>query len=158
MATAPTPPAKKGLSGCVVALIVALIAVPIAGFLAAIAIPAFVRYTRRAKAAEADTMLSLLARTEESYYAEHRVYVALPRRPAAPSCTPLQAAPPPDPTWDALMVELSPPIRGAYEVVVAPDGGRYTARGLMDLDCDGVPSVRERSSVNGATVESGDPE
>lgn len=44
---------KKGMSGCVIALLVCVaVAVPMAGILAAIAIPAYQDYTQRAKVAE----------------------------------------------------------------------------------------------------------
>ncbi len=50
----PVAPAKKGMSGCLIAVIVcAALAVPMAAILAAIAIPAYNDYVQRAKVAEA---------------------------------------------------------------------------------------------------------
>ena len=59
-AGAPTPsaayraaPKKKGMSGCLIALIIcAALAIPVLGILAAIAIPAYNDYTQRAKVSE----------------------------------------------------------------------------------------------------------
>lgn len=48
------PPPKRGLSGCMIALIVlAVLAIPVVGILAAIALPAYQDYTLRAKVASA---------------------------------------------------------------------------------------------------------
>nr|WP_254696219.1 pilin [Lysobacter enzymogenes] len=46
------PPPKRGMSGCLIALIVvAVLAIPVLGILAAIALPAYQDYTHRAKLA-----------------------------------------------------------------------------------------------------------
>ena len=59
----PAPPPKRGMSGCLIALIVVgALAVPTLGILAAIALPAYQEYTIRAKVAAAgDTRAAAIA-------------------------------------------------------------------------------------------------
>lgn len=67
------PPPKRGLSGCAIALIVVVVlALPVFGILAAIALPAYQDYTHRAKLAQtllaSDDYKQLVAQ----YYAAHQ--------------------------------------------------------------------------------------
>lgn len=55
----PLPPPKRGMSGCMIVLIVCgVLAVPAIGILAAIAIPQYQRYVERSKAAQAQAQVS----------------------------------------------------------------------------------------------------
>lgn len=65
----PLPPPKRGMSGCLIALIVCgVLAVPTIGILAAIAIPQYQSYVGRSKALQA-SMLAQSLRTEvEDFY------------------------------------------------------------------------------------------
>ncbi|MEI2453408.1 MULTISPECIES: pilin [Lysobacter] len=66
------PPPRRGLSGCVIVLIVlAALAVPVIGILAAIAIPAYQDYTLRAKISEALAASSALKIQVAEYVATH---------------------------------------------------------------------------------------
>lgn len=66
------PPPKRGLSGCAIALIVlAVLALPVFGILAAIALPAYQDYTHRAKLANALVQTSAYKTEVALFYAEH---------------------------------------------------------------------------------------
>jgi len=67
------PPPKRGLSGCAIALIVlAVLALPIFGILAAIALPAYQDYTHRAKLTQALFASDDYKQQVAQYYAAHR--------------------------------------------------------------------------------------
>ena len=71
-ATRPAPPPKKGLSGCLIAVLVcAVLAVPMIGILAAIAIPAYSDYTGRVKVSAAMTETTPLKVAIMEYAASH---------------------------------------------------------------------------------------
>lgn len=71
-------PAKKGMSGIVIALIVlAALAVPCTGILAAIAIPNFIRFQARSKQAECKSNLRALYTAERAYFSEAQAYSPL---------------------------------------------------------------------------------
>lgn len=62
--------AKQGMSGCLIALLVcAVVAIPMVGILAAIALPAYNDYVQRAKVAEAMASVAPLERTVAEYHA-----------------------------------------------------------------------------------------
>lgn len=66
------PPPKRGLSGCMIALIVlAALALPVLGILAAIALPAYQDYTHRAKLAQALAETGAYKVQVAEYYAAH---------------------------------------------------------------------------------------
>lgn len=66
-----SPPPRR-LSGWVAALIAAAVLVPIAGIVAAVAIPAYQDYTVRTRLAEAATVGTAAARAVGDYYAKHQ--------------------------------------------------------------------------------------
>ncbi|MFK3647978.1 GYF domain-containing protein [Lysobacter enzymogenes] len=67
------PPPKRGLSGCAIALIVvAVLAIPVIGILAAIALPAYQDYTHRAKLAGALAASNDYKLQVAQYYAAHQ--------------------------------------------------------------------------------------
>lgn len=66
------PPPKRGLSGCMIALIVlAALAIPVLGILAAIALPAYQDYTLRAKVASAVAESSVYKIQVAEHYLAH---------------------------------------------------------------------------------------
>ncbi|MBX9400641.1 pilin [Lysobacter sp. BMK333-48F3] len=66
------PPPRRGLSGCVIVLIVlAALSIPVIGILAAIALPAYQDYTHRAKISEALLISSQLKIQVAEYVAAH---------------------------------------------------------------------------------------
>jgi hypothetical protein len=129
------------------------------GIVAAIAIPSFVKYQRRAKTSEATMNVRRLFDGAVAYYNEEHVDAqgnVLP--PGFPPSAPLTPAddyckqgrdrfdPDPKawdhPTWQALNFRLEDPHRYRYEFVSSSTG--FTARAIGDLDCDGVYSTFER--------------
>jgi type IV pilus assembly protein PilA len=66
-------PAKSGLSGCMIALIVAAVLfIPMAAILAAIALPAYQDYTLRAKVASAMPLAAPLKAAVAEHYDQHQ--------------------------------------------------------------------------------------
>ncbi len=55
-------------------LIELMIVIAIIGILAAVAIPSYQNYTKRAKASEAKIMLDAIRTTQETYFAENNLY------------------------------------------------------------------------------------
>lgn len=121
------------------------------GVLAAIAVPAFLKYLRRAKTAEAVMNLRIIFDSAISYWHEHgRFPATAPLTPAGRTAcfedkSEKMTPGPTDwahPTW----VELNFAIPDAhyYQYEFISHGGQFTARAFGDLDCDGVPSTFER--------------
>jgi len=162
---APPPPGSSATTFVVIVVAVLGVGVVVVGILAAIAIPAFVRYTRRAKTAEAVEILGQVARGVAAYYEQERVSTIAPgtvtrslppslaRTPPGPSCQPTPWPADADPAWQAIGVAPGDPLRFSYELVVAPDGRSFVARAAGDLDCDGQTSLFERSGVVGPDGE-----
>lgn len=135
-------------------------ALALPGILAAVAIPAFVKYIRRSKTAEASMNVRKLFDGSVSYYTDEHVDATgkpqpshfpatAPRTPATTACKDGESVkhmPDPKmwshPTWQALNFEVSDPFYYQYEYV--SDGKTFTARAIGDLDCDGVLSTFER--------------
>ncbi len=65
-------PQRRSLSGGVIALIVIAVLVPIAGIVAAVAIPAYQDYSVRAKLSEAATVGTAATRAVNDYYTKHQ--------------------------------------------------------------------------------------
>lgn len=124
--------------------------VGVVGVLASVAIPAFMKYQRRAKTSEATMNLRLLFdRAVEHAHRTGRLPPSAPLTPAQPACEGGQAvdrAPAPDAwahaAWQALDFAPQDTLRYQYEFV--SDGQRFTARALGDLNCDGVRATFER--------------
>lgn len=145
-------------------LIELMIVVAIIGILAAVAIPAFVKYTRRSKTSEATMNLRRLYDASLTYYAdEHsaRGGQIVPRQfpqtvastPNAPACqngAEFKIAPDPahwvSPSWAALQFSIDDPSYFQYDYVaqgIAAEAA-FTAGAHGDLDCDGAFSTFER--------------
>lgn len=122
------------------------------GIGAAIAIPAFIGYTRRAKAAEATFNVEALRRGVTTYAvgeAADPATGALRARglpPSLPLTPPTQGAQArlwpasADPLWADLGLVSADPLYYSYEVVSSPAAGTVRVRAVGDLDGDGVTS------------------
>lgn len=176
------PPKKK--MGCgVIAAIAAAVAIPVFGIMAAIAIPAFTKYMRRSKTAEARVQLAKAFDAMSSYHAEHG------RCPGGPSgsagvtpplsvncndgpggrCEPGGSGPAAYDTtswegsevWSALDFAMLDGHYFHYDVEWTQDAEgtcQFVVRAFGDLDDDGVFSTFERSGaadVNGVDAAAG---
>lgn len=127
------------------------------GILAAVAVPAFMKYVRRSKTNEALTGTAALAaasgRAANAATARGeraRFPASAPLTPKTPACKDGQRRRHvPDaktwshPTWRALGFSVREPFLYQYEYV--SDGASFTARAIGDLDCDGVTATFERT-------------
>lgn len=153
-------------------LVEALIAIVIIGIVAAIAIPQFVKYARRAKSSEAYESLDRIAAGAKAYFvAPHTDAndVTLTRQyPAAAWTTvPSQSCCEytgdvcndttswDDPLWRALGFRMTGSkyyYRYSYQGSGTGNASEFSARALGDLDCDGIVATFTRQgSVNTGT-------
>jgi prepilin-type N-terminal cleavage/methylation domain-containing protein len=122
-------------------LIELMIAVAIVGALAALAIPGYLRFQLRSKAAEARINLASIATAENAYFGEFNRFV-----PAAP--TPAGAEGPNRRPWsgggaadfDRLGFVPVGDVLFSYAVDVDPTAAAFTAGARGDLDGNGAPS------------------
>ncbi len=138
----------------------------IVGAMAAVAVPSFIKYQRRAKTSEASMNVRKMFDSSVSYYNEERAtregIILPPQFPATVALTPTQDLcatgggkyiPTADtwnnPTWQALNFAMDDPhyYRYAYVSSGTGPGAMFTARAIGDLDCDGVLSTFERIGV-----------
>lgn len=148
-------------------LIEMMIVVAILGILAAIAIPAFVKYIRRAKTTEALMNLRKMFDGSVAYYERdwsNRFGAAVPKQfpgageqlgptpltnsccsPEGDKCAP-NAAQWAQPHWQALNFAVDDPHYYWYQYVAAPPDPRtgFTARAMGNLNCAGGYSTFER--------------
>lgn len=120
--------------------------VAVIGVLAAVAIPSFVNYQRKAKAVEAELELRRIGHAAIMYFDEHGRFpdAAAGPTPATPccdgpghKCAPViddWAAEP----WRTLGVTMLEPHRYQYTFTPGADGSTFTATAIGDLDCDGT--------------------
>lgn len=165
------PAPKKSRRGLWILVSIAVVfglGVPCVGITAAVAIPAFTRYTRHAKTAEAEAKLRELYMGAAVYYQEEHVgpagnmltgcTVASAITPSAPSATRAMLGPRPA-SFDALGFVASDPLYYQYEIVGVPGCGHpagsplYTFRAHGDLDGDGTQSLFELSAGSDANGE-----
>ena len=161
---------KKGEKGFT--LIELMIVVAILGILAAVAIPAFVKYMRRSKTSEAEDKLAYLFRAGTTYYTQER-----PTRGTmnaiAVQCIPAGAGPHPAAvtsdrqtfdfpgaatTWTQLDFQIGDPFYFQYTWVATGTCGltganAFTARAEGDLDGDMATSLFERAAYANANSE-----
>lgn len=134
---------------CGFTLIELMIVVAIIGILAAVAIPAFVRYTKKAKSSET-ALLAKISAGARIYYLEPRNVgsrtfpATIGLTPGANCCTtskcPIDVTDWEQDTWEALFFELKDPhyYRYSFESNNVPGGtSNYRATAEGDLDCDG---------------------
>ncbi len=159
---------RKGAKGFT--LIELMIVVAIIGILAAVAIPAFMKYIRRSKTSEATMNIRKIFDSSVSYYtAEYsrRDGTILARQfPQTVEATPgnwravvcaggdsQKYSPEPDtwsdPTWQGLNFAVDDPFYFQYTYVSEGEGNdsQFTARANGDLNCDQVLSTFERVGV-----------
>ena len=149
-------------------LIELMIVVAIIGILAAVAIPAFIKYIRKSKTVEATESLDKIKVGARTYYvADHYdtngnlLDKAFPasttETPATKCCTQTgqKCAPTNDwennASWKALKFALSDAHYFNYQFQAGGTGtdAKYTADAFGDLDCDGTRSTYElRASIN----------
>jgi type IV pilus assembly protein PilA len=158
--------AKKGFT-----LIELMIVVAILGILAAVAIPAFVRYIRRAKTTEAVDKLAYLFRSSSAYVTADRVGRGVGAS-AATQIFPVSASQTPStlpgttrvtdtagtwdtPTWNALSFSIADPhyFSYAYDSNGSGASAQFTARASGDLDGDTTASTFERAAGMNAQLE-----
>ncbi|MEI8254343.1 MAG: prepilin-type N-terminal cleavage/methylation domain-containing protein [Deltaproteobacteria bacterium] len=151
--------AKRGFT-----LIELMIVVAILGILAAVAIPAFIKYMRRAKTTEAVDKLAYLFRMSSTYFTGERGARAYNSATIADSQFPVSAtltpASPPSgtrttdvpttwdsATWNALSFSIADPHYYAYQYDSSGSGtsSAFTARAVGNLDGDAILSTFERS-------------
>ena len=127
-------------------LIELMVVVAIIGVLAAIAIPKFLDYMKKAKRTEAEVHLVAIAKAADSSFIENAFYPqgVQGATPAVPCCDQpgkLCAVAPAEwngvPMWDQLGFEMTQPYRFQYDYSSAAPSA-YEAHAIGDLDCDGV--------------------
>jgi type IV pilus assembly protein PilA len=133
------------------------------GVLAAIAIPAYVKYVKKSKAAEARHMVRRIADGGRAFFAAtpHPQKPRFPAPSAGPTpplgtccvqgekCTPDPALWAVEP-WTSLRFSVDDPHYFSYSYRRAQDGASFTALAHGDLDCDGVYSTFAIVEVLGA--------
>ncbi len=150
---------KKGFT-----LIELMIVVAIIGILAAVAIPAFMKYIRRSKTTEATMNLRKIFDSSIAYYTEEHASRGgniLPRQfpttvvstPPGKACagnTSQKILPTSNmwnsPTWQGLTFAVEDPFYFQYSYDAANTGNaaQFTARASGDLNCDALFSTFER--------------
>lgn len=180
----PPPPRKSGTNWLAIVAIVGVLGIFVLGIFAAIAIPAFTKYMRRSKTAEARVNLARIFDGASSYYSDHgkcpdydgpqgQAGVTPPlsvncNRGQAGRCSAggsdaggyPQTAWTDNPVWSALGFEASKGHYFRYNFRwTEKDGGcQFTAQAFGDLDDDGMYSTFERSGaadVNGVNGAAG---
>ena len=140
-------------------LIELMIVVAVIGLLAAVAIPAFLKYIRQAKTSEATVNLRKIYDGEIAYYdIDHitrsgdrlsaQFVGAGPHPSTAPSGTSTSVSWD-DPGWIELKFASDAPVRYSYQALVDGEGtsASFTARAQGDLDGDSTTSLFERRGI-----------
>lgn len=153
--------AKKGFT-----LIELMIVVAIIGILAAVAIPAFLKYIKKSKTSEATTQIRKIYDGQVAYFLIDHIDVmgsilsrqfvsAGPEPSTVPSGIRVQGNWSGE-GWVALKIALDAPVRYRYSSVTSGTGTNsvFTARAEGDLDGDGTTSLFQRN----ASINPGDGE
>jgi type IV pilus assembly protein PilA len=152
-----------------------MIVVAIIGILAAVAIPAFMKYIKKSKTTEARQFVKKIYDGARAYYMDQNYqrgmnFQALPKQfpqsspgltPSDPStccekCAP-SAALWTDETWVVLQFSVDDPHYYSYQYVLGGNAtvGPYTARANGDLDCDSEYSTFEMYGTINSTYADG---
>lgn len=139
-------------------LIEIMISVAIVGILAAIAIPNYVSFQKRSKAAEARANLAGIRTSQLGYFAEYAAYVPCSASPAswAPGATATYSRRWVDAGAPAGFTQLgwSPEGDVFYQYGVVVSGGSFTAEARSDIDGDNVVNLWGfvQPDVGGSTI------
>jgi hypothetical protein len=170
------PPSGGGTSVVVIVIVVcAALVVPMIGIMAAVAIPSFVKYTRKAKAAEAAFQLGRITQGAVAYFSADHAGASgtigdkcFPSNDSGPirsnadmssGCCPQAcgaddkwtAADGDGAGWKALAFSIDEPHYYKYQFTGSCCRGidctraGFTARAIGDLNCDGVTGEFERT-------------
>lgn len=133
------------------------------GLLAAVAVPAFMKYIKKSKTTEARQYVKRIYDGARAHYLDAPANSASFPKTSTPITPPLgtccaqggKCAPDPElwahETWRQLRFSIGDPHYYSYQYEVAPDGQSFTARAHGDLDCDGEYSTFEMyGAVEGA--------
>jgi type IV pilus assembly protein PilA len=154
-----------------------MVVVAILGILAAVAIPAFMKYSRRSKTSEAEELLAYIFRQASVYYTAERPGLQGVASLLSSQCVPDDAGPTPPappvqqrrsadfptafPTWEALQIHTGDTLYFVYSLEVTGglsmcsvrDANAFTARAEGDQDEDGIRSTFERAAYANANAE-----
>ena len=128
------------------------------GVLAAVAVPAFMDYMKKAKKTEVSVTLNVLAKNLKTTYIENAAFpvgdgALLPAKPCCGQpnnkCAPEPQAWQADPLWKQLDFSISEPTM--YQYRYHSDGKTATVEAIGDLDCDGQAATYslEATATNG---------
>ena len=124
----------------------AVVSVAMIGVLAAVAIPAFLQYTRKSRTQEAvEGVERLYSAVAAEYAAKGKLPESVGPTPALGRCCASGSKCPADPTlwqaspWQALGFAVTTEHHYSYSVI--SEGGTVTVRAQGDLDCDGTYST-----------------
>jgi hypothetical protein len=121
--------------------------IPMAGIMAAVAIPAFMDYMKRSKKTEAALQLNRIGKNARRAYAETSQYPvgSAPLTPPQPCCgqpnnhcAAVPALYASSPVWTALDFQIDEPTLYQYSYRGSADGQSFVAQAVGDLDCDGI--------------------
>ncbi len=124
--------------------------VAIVGVLAAVAIPAFMDYMKKAKQSEASLYLNKIGKNAKRYFGENGKYpigdgaitsattcCGQPNNKCAPPSADMMKK---DPVWSAIDFEIDEPTQYRYRYHSA-DGKTALVEAVGDLDCDGIEAT-----------------
>jgi len=142
---APFPPPRKSQTWLWILLGVGG-GVVVVGILAAVAIPSFLGYMKKAKRMEGERDLRALELGARQYFAERDSFPtgAVPLTPTEPCCAfsgrkcPVDGALWGDPVWSDLGFAVSRPTDFQYSYLGSSDGKSFTVVARADLDCDTI--------------------
>lgn len=152
-------------------LIELMIVVAIIGILAAVAIPAFIKYLRQAKTAEAPPNLKKIFDAAVTYFDKEHIKrdgTAIQDSQFPANAGPTPATPPKGKkeavddavweasnSWKALQFAINDPLYFSYSFISSGTNSdaMFTARAQADLDGDGVVSTYERAAKVDANMK-----